>query len=170
MDQLYFSIVCDGCLGDVGRVCGVARLAVRATLFRFQIRLIGVLVIARNSLISILVRTGRVPAIEDGFSQSQIETTWRLCGPSRTSRDVRFHIAACRRLACRSCTAMIACRISQSGTSTVGTNDQGTYCIASEPGPGKICKGEPSDDVMPKAMASTRSAVPNRFQAVIAPV
>ena len=46
MDQLYFSIVCDGCLGDVGRVCGVARLAVRANLFRFQILLIGVLVIA----------------------------------------------------------------------------------------------------------------------------
>ena len=78
MDQLYFSIVCDGCLGDVGRVCGVARLAVRANLFRFQILLIGVLVIAHNSLISILVRTGRVPAIEDGFSQSQIETPWRL--------------------------------------------------------------------------------------------
>jgi len=64
MDQLYFSIVCDGCLGAVGRVCGVARLAVRANLFRFQILLIGVLVIAHNSLISILVRTGRVPAIE----------------------------------------------------------------------------------------------------------
>jgi hypothetical protein len=56
----------------------VARLAVRANLFRFQTLLIGVLVIAHNSLISILVRTGRVPAIEDGFSQSQIETPWRL--------------------------------------------------------------------------------------------
>jgi len=61
MDQLFFSIVCDECLGDVGRVCGVVRLAVRANLFRFQIRLIGVLVIAHNSSISILVWTGRVP-------------------------------------------------------------------------------------------------------------
>jgi hypothetical protein len=40
---------------------------------------------------------------------------------------------------------MIACRINQIGTSTVGTNDQGACCIASEPGPGKSCKGEPSD-------------------------
>ena len=30
----------------------------------------------------------------------------------------------------RSCAAIIPCRISQSGTSTVGTNDQGTRCIA----------------------------------------
>jgi hypothetical protein len=60
----------------------VACLAVRANLFKFQIRLIGVLVIAHNSLISILVRTGRVPAIEDGFSQNQIETPWRLLAQS----------------------------------------------------------------------------------------
>src|SRR5262245_31386861 len=65
---------------------------------------------------------------------------------------------------------MIACRISQIGTSTVGTNDQGAYCIASEPGPAKICNGEPSDEVMPKAIAATRSAAPNRFQAAIAVV
>src|SRR5262249_9597099 len=74
-------------------------------------------------------------------------------------------LATWPRLARRSCTAMIACRISQSGTSTVGTNDQGGYCIASEPGPGKICKGEPSDDGMPKAIARPSSAVPNRLQA-----
>jgi hypothetical protein len=36
-------------------------------------------------------------------------------------------------LARRNRTAMIACRISQIGTSTVGTKDQGACCIASEP-------------------------------------
>ena len=45
---------------------------------------------------------------------------------------------------------MIACRISQIGTSTVGTNDHGACCIASEPGPANSCKGEPSAEVMPK--------------------
>jgi hypothetical protein len=47
----------------------------------------------------------------------------------------------------RSCTAMIACRISQIGTSTVGTKDQGACCIASEPGPGKNCKGERQHEI-----------------------
>src|SRR5262249_46277520 len=78
------------------------------------------------------------------------------------------HATALTALARRSCTAMIACRISQIGTSTVGTNDQGACCIAFEPGLGKSCKGEPSADVTPKAIASTRSAAPNRFHAPIA--
>src|SRR5262245_28796024 len=60
-------------------------------------------------------------------------------GPQATT------LAAWGSLARRSCTAMIPCRISQMGTSTVGMNDQGAYCIASEPGPGKSCKGDPSD-------------------------
>src|SRR5262245_25231699 len=81
-----------------------------------------------------------------------------------------FHATALTALARRSCAAVIACRISQIGTSTVGTNDQGACCIAAEPGPGKSCTGEPSADVMPKVIASTRSAAPNRFQAAIAAV
>src|SRR5262245_40424330 len=79
-----------------------------------------------------------------------------------------FHATALTALARRSCTAMIACRISQIGTSTVGTNDQGACCIASEPGPEKSCKGGPSVYVRPKAIGSRRSAAPNRFQAAIA--
>jgi hypothetical protein len=65
---------------------------------------------------------------------------------------------------------MIACRMSQIGTSIVGTNDQGMCCMASEPGLANNCKGEPSADVMPKAIASTRSVAPNRFHAAIAGV
>src|SRR6516225_197007 len=63
---------------------------------------------------------------------------------------------------------MIACKINQNGTSTVGTNDHGSCCIAAEPGPVKICKGEPSADVTPSVIASARSAAPNKFQAAIA--
>ena len=44
----------------------------------------------------------------------------------------------------RSFAQMIACRIIHIGTSTVGTNDHGRCCMASEPGPGKTCSGEPA--------------------------
>src|SRR5215471_19353795 len=65
---------------------------------------------------------------------------------------------------------MTACKISQNGTSTVGTNDHGSCCIAADPGGAvKICKGEPSADVTPRKIARTRSAVPNRFHTMIAP-
>ncbi len=35
---------------------------------------------------------------------------------------------------------MIACRINQIGTRTVGTKDHGACCIASEPGPGNTLR------------------------------
>jgi hypothetical protein len=88
----------------------------------------------------------------------------------RYPRSQATALAAWPSLARQSCTAMFACRISQIGTSTVGTNDHGACRMASEPGPGNNCKGEPSADVTPKAIASTRSAAPNRFQAAIAVV
>src|SRR5262249_15640773 len=84
--------------------------------------------------------------------------------------DQATALAAWPTLARRSCTAMIACRMSQIGTSTVGTNDQGTCCIACEPGPGNSCKGEPSAEVTPKAIANTRSAAPEKVQAPTAAV
>src|SRR4029077_242832 len=59
---------------------------------------------------------------------------------------------------------MIACKINQNGTSTVGTNDHGSCCIAAEPGPVKTCKAEPSADVTPsvKTGALMRTNRPDR--------
>src|SRR5262249_23025989 len=94
---------------------------------------------------------------------------WDCRVSARADRQA-IALAAWPTRAWRSCTAMIACRMSQIGTSTVGMNDHGGYCIASEPGPAKSCTGDPSADVAPKTIASTRSAVPNRFQAAIAAV
>jgi hypothetical protein len=56
------------------------------------------------------------------------------------------------------------------GTSPVGTKDHGACCVAAEPGVENSCKADPSADVMPKPIAKTRSAAPNKFQAAIAVV
>src|SRR5215470_5232398 len=54
---------------------------------------------------------------------------------------------------------MIACNISQSGTSTVGTNDHGSCCIASEPGAvWNNCSGEPSAEVTPSVLIGAELA------------
>ena len=79
----------------------------------------------------------------------------RICGPAAGRQPVTGNAAElifgfqAITLACwpsltrRSCAAMIACRISQIGTSTVGTNDHGACCIASEPGPGTAAGASP---------------------------
>jgi hypothetical protein len=64
-------------------------------------------------------------------------------------------------LRARSWAQIVPCMIRYGGTSTVGTNDHGRCCIAAEPGDQwKSCSGEPSADVTPRKIATSRK-IPN---------